>query len=62
VAALYPRTVRIILSGQARDDAVQEAIRKGEIYRYVEKQRGPEYLRTCIREGLIAAAAGTDAK
>ena len=55
VAALYPRTVRIILSGQARDDAVQDGIRKGEIYRYVEKERGPDYLRNCIREGLGAA-------
>jgi CheY-like chemotaxis protein len=60
VAALYPRTVRIILSGQARDDAVEEAIRKGEIYCYVEKQRGADYLRTCIREGLITVLSGAD--
>jgi PAS domain S-box-containing protein len=60
VAALYPRTVRIILSGQACDDAVEEAIRKGEIYRHVEKQRGADYLRTCIQEGLIAVLSGTD--
>ena len=62
VAALYPRTVRIILSAQARNDVVQEAIGKGEIYRHVDKQRGPEYLRICIREGLTVAAPATDAK
>jgi len=62
VAALYPRTVRIILSGQARDDQVQDGIRKGEIYRYVEKERGPEYLRQCIREGLTATPAESDGR
>ena len=61
VAALYPRTVRIMLSGQARDDAVDQAIRRGDIYRYVEKQRGADYLRACIREGLSAGPSGRDA-
>ena len=49
-AALYPATLRIIVSGQTMNRAMQAGLRKGEIHHYFEKQHSYEPVRACIRE------------
>ena len=54
VAAGYPATLRIIVSGQAVNDDMAAGLRKGEIHQYFEK--GPRYdvVRDCIRDWLVS--------
>lgn len=53
-AALYPATLRIIVSGQTMNRAMQAGLRKGEIHHYFEKQHSYEPVRACIREWVEA--------
>ncbi len=53
-AMLHPDTLRIIVSGQEVNHAMQEGLRKGEIHHYFDKQYGYGPVRTCIRDWLAA--------
>ncbi len=55
-AARYPDTLRIIVSGQTKNLAMQSGMRKGEIHHYFEKQRSYDSVRACIREWRVAQA------
>ncbi len=48
----YPKTIRIILTGQASLDAAIRAINEGEIYRFLTKPCNPSVLAQTIRQGL----------
>jgi len=48
----YPKTVRIILTGQASLDAAIRAINEGEIYRFLTKPCNPKDLAQTIRQAL----------
>lgn len=52
VKELYPRTVRLILSGYTDLATVTEAINKGAIYRFLTKPWDEEDLRNHIREAF----------
>ena len=52
VAGLCPDTLRVIVSGQTMNRAMQTGLRKGEIHHYFEKQHNYEPLRACIRDWL----------
>jgi DNA-binding NtrC family response regulator len=52
VKELYPRTVRLILSGYTDLATVTEAINKGAIYRFLTKPWDEEDLRHHIREAF----------
>jgi len=49
----YPKTIRIILSGQASMQAVIRAINEGEIYRFLTKPCSPIQLAQTIRDALL---------
>ena len=53
----YPEALRLIVSGQTLNRAMQSGLRKGEIHFYFEKQRSFEVVRDCIREWLAARPA-----
>jgi len=53
-AALQPSTLRIIVSGQTMNRAMQTGLRKGEIHHYFEKQHSYEPVQACIRDWLAA--------
>lgn len=53
-AALQPATLRIIVSGQTMNRAMQAGLRKGEIHHYFEKQHSYEPVQACIRDWLAA--------
>jgi PAS domain S-box-containing protein len=53
-AALQPATLRIIVSGQTMNRAMQAGLRKGEIHHYFEKQHSYEPVQACIRDWLEA--------
>lgn len=53
-AALHPGTLRIIVSGQTMNRAMQSGLRKGEIHHYFEKQHSYEPVRTCIKDWVAA--------
>ena len=55
VAALYPGTLRIIVSGQAVNDDMAAGLHKGEIHRYFEKQPRYDAVRDFIRDWLASA-------
>jgi len=55
VAALYPGTLRLIVSGQAVNDDMAAGLRKGEIHRYFEKAHRYDAVRDHIRDWLVAA-------
>lgn len=55
VAALYPATLRIVVSGQAVNDDMAAGLRKGEIHHYFGKQHRYDAVRDCIRSWLILA-------
>lgn len=55
VGALYPDTLRIIVSGQTMNRAMQAGLRRGEIHHYFEKQLSYDAVRGCIRDWLTAA-------
>lgn len=54
-AKLHPATLRIILSGQTQNRAMQAGLRKGEIHHYFEKQHSFAPVRKCIRDWLAPA-------
>ncbi len=49
----YPKTIRIILSGQASMEALIRAINEGEIYRFLTKPCAPIQLAQTIRDALL---------
>ncbi len=50
--ALYPKTIRIILSGYADLDAIKNAINFGAIYKYLSKPWDNESLSVCVRDAF----------
>jgi|GEM_PF-215031 len=52
VKALYPGTVRVMLSGYAALDSVIEAVNRGEIYRFYTKPWDESVLREGIRDAF----------
>lgn len=55
VAALYPATLRIIVSGQAVNDDMAAGLRQGEIHHYFDKQHRYDAVRDYIRSWLASA-------
>jgi diguanylate cyclase (GGDEF)-like protein/PAS domain S-box-containing protein len=53
VKALYPDTVRMILSGYAELEAVVEAVNEGAIYKFFGKPWDAEQLRAQIRDAFL---------
>ena len=51
------RSLRLIVSGQTLNRAMQSGLRKGEINFYFEKQRNFDLVRDCIREWLAQRPA-----
>ncbi|MGE0556725.1 MAG: PAS domain S-box protein [Burkholderiales bacterium] len=51
-ARLHPATLRIILSGQTQNRAMQAGLSSGEIHHYFEKQHSFAPVRKCIRDWL----------
>jgi signal transduction histidine kinase len=49
---LYPNTLKIMLTGQADVEAVGNAIRYAQLYRYIAKPWRPDDLRLTVREAL----------
>jgi PAS domain S-box-containing protein len=54
VAALYPGSLRIIVSGQAVNDDMAAGLRKGEIHQYFEKGHRYDAVRDYIRDWLLS--------
>lgn len=52
VRALYPDTVRIVLSGFAEASAIVDAINEGEVYRFIGKPWNDENLKATFRQCL----------
>ncbi|PHV05815.1 diguanylate cyclase [Janthinobacterium sp. BJB412] len=52
VKALYPETIRIILSGYTDLESVIDAINRGAVYRFFTKPWNDELLRNCIGEAF----------
>jgi response regulator RpfG family c-di-GMP phosphodiesterase len=52
VRALYPDTVRIVLSGFAEASAIVDAINQGEVYRFIGKPWDDENLKATFRQCL----------
>lgn len=52
VKELYPRTVRIVLSGYTELKAVTDAINKGAIYKFLTKPWEDDLLRENVREAF----------
>ena len=55
VAALYPATLRIIVSGQAVNDDMAAGLRQGEVHRYFEKGHRYDAVRDYIRDWLASS-------
>jgi len=53
VKALYPDTVRIVLSGYTDLDSVTEAVNRGAIFKFITKPWDNEALRKQIREAFL---------
>jgi len=54
VKALYPNTVRILLSGYSDAVAVTDAINRGAIYKFLVKPWDDDDLRLQVREAFLA--------
>lgn len=54
VAALYPATLRVMVSGQAVNADMAAGLDKGEIHRCFDKQHHYDVVRDCIRNWLAA--------
>lgn len=52
VKALYPETIRILLTGQADTDAVMAAIKDGAVYKFILKPWNDNDLRVTVSLGL----------
>lgn len=61
VKQMYPKTVRIVLSGYTDLQSVTEAINRGAIYRFLTKPWDDEALRTQVREAFRVAHGLADA-
>lgn len=48
----YPETVKIILSGQADESAIQSARGKAGLFRYIQKPWDKEHLISIVESGL----------
>lgn len=57
---LHPATLRIIISGQTMNRAMQAGLRKGEIHYYFDKQQNYDAVRDCIRGWLARRASGAN--
>jgi diguanylate cyclase (GGDEF)-like protein len=55
VKALYPKTVRIILSGFSDFDALKDAINNGAIYKFINKPWDIDALRTLVNDAFQRA-------
>ncbi len=53
VRTRYPRTIRIMLTGQASLEATIRAINEGEVYRFLTKPCSPIQLAQTIRDALL---------
>ncbi len=49
---LRPEALRILVSGQTMNRAMQTGLRNGEIHHYFVKQRSYDAVRACIRDWL----------
>jgi PAS domain S-box-containing protein len=56
VARLQPDTLRVIVSGQDLNPAMEAGLRNGEIHRCFRKQTDFGPLRDCVREGIARRA------
>ena len=50
----YPHTIRLVLSGYMQDDTLQQAIKQGEIFRFIPKpwKLGGQEFETAIQQAL----------
>lgn len=48
----YPHTVRILLSGYCKMDALVEAVNKGRIWHYLTKDQSLQEIETVIRQAI----------
>lgn len=60
VKSLYPRTVRMVLSGYTDLESVTNAINRGAVYRFLTKPWDDEVLRQHLREAFRYYALGVD--
>lgn len=58
VRARHPKTMRILLTGNASMEGVIRAINEGEIYRFLAKPFSPAQLAHTIREALALGSLG----
>jgi serine phosphatase RsbU (regulator of sigma subunit) len=49
----FPKTMKILLTGQATADAVGEALNKANLYRYIAKPWDPEDLKLTIQSAIV---------
>jgi two-component system response regulator HupR/HoxA len=52
VRTLYPRVIRILMSGAGTEDTLTEGVNAAGIHRYLKKDWPPERLRAEVREVL----------
>ena len=48
----FPNVIKILLTGQADEEAVERAKKQGNIHRYLQKPWSEKELIDCIKEGL----------
>ncbi|TRZ94591.1 MAG: EAL domain-containing protein [Rhodocyclaceae bacterium] len=53
VKVMYPRTIRLILSGYTDVDSITESVNKGEVYRFLTKPWEDEPLREVLKEAFM---------
>lgn len=53
-AKLHPGTLRLIVSGQTMNRAMQAGLRNGDIHHYFEKAHSYDGVSACIRQWLDA--------
>lgn len=56
-AALHPASLRLIVSGQTMNRAMQNGLARGEIHHYFGKEHSYDPVRRCIRDWLAARPA-----
>lgn len=52
VKSVFPKSIRVILSGYAEIGSIMDAINKGEVYRFLTKPWSEDSLRQSIKECL----------
>jgi len=60
ISVLYPRIIRILLTGFIDRDAIVDSINHSEIYRFINKPWNNEKLRDTIAEAALASEVGID--